>query len=300
MRPAKIVAIVIGVLLILISLAFLGSGSFVTWLGGHTDSNGFLSITDNHLSSSGYALTSPNVELKFGSSDWIPGGGLVEIRATPSGTAPIFVGIGPTDQVAGYLNGVAYDEVANLGWFRSSVDLVHHEGGAPASAPGQQNFWAAKQEGTGTQSVEWAVQSGNWTAVLMNADGSAPVSASLRLGARLGFLLPLGIGLLVAGVVLLAVGILLVVLGARRPRPPVEPVYPGGPGYRPPYGQPPAPPQTPYGPGQQQYAPPPYKPPTAQPPAWEPPKQATPVQAPGAPSAPAGPDQPPEAGPTTT
>ena len=37
---------------------------------------------------------------------------------------------------------------------------------------GQKNFWAAKQEGTGTQSVEWAVQSGNWTAVLMNADGS--------------------------------------------------------------------------------------------------------------------------------
>lgn len=315
MRPAKIVAIVIGVLLILISLAFLGSGSFLTWLGSHTDSNGFLSFTDNHLSSSGYALTSPNVELKIGSSDWIPGGGFVEIRATSTGTAPIFVGIGPTDQVAGYLNGVAYDEVTNLGWFRSSVDLVHHEGGAPASAPGQQDFWAAKQEGTGTQSVEWAVQSGNWTAVLMNADGSAPVSANLRLGARLGFLLPLGIGLLVAGVVLLAVGILLVVLGARRPRRQAQPVYPGGPGYGPPHGQPPASPQTPYGPGQQQYAPPPYQhplyqqpphqPPAGPPPVWEPPKQAPPMetppgQAPEPPSTPAAPDEPSEAGPTVT
>ena len=256
MRPAKIVAIVIGVLLILISLGFLGSGGFLMWLGGRADSDGFLSVTQNHLSSSGYALASPNVELNFGSGDWLPGGGLVEIRATSSGTAPIFVGIGPSDQVAAYLNGVAYDEVTNLGWFHSSVDLVPHQGGAPASPPGQQAFWAAKQEGSGTQAVQWTVQSGSWTAVLMNADGSAPVSANLRLGARLGFLLPVGIGVTAAGVVLLAVGILLVALGARRSRRPVQPGYPGGPGYVPPqplYGQP----QPPQG----QYAPPPYQPP---------------------------------------
>jgi membrane protein implicated in regulation of membrane protease activity len=275
MRPAKIVAIVIGVLLILISLGFLGSGVFLTWVGGHAESDGFLSVTENHLSTSGYALTSPDLNLNFGARSWLPGDGMVQIRATSSGTAPIFVGIAPSDQVAAYLSGVEHTEVTNLGWF-SSVDMIPFEGGAPASPPGQQTFWVAQQEGSGTQTVRWNVQSGNWTAVLMNADGSASVSAGVGLGVRLGFLLPLGIGLTVAGVVFLAVGILLVVLGARRPRRPLQPGYPGGPAYGPPpMGQPP------YG----QYAPPPYQQPVGQPPAGAPPAAApaAPGEAPGAP-----------------
>ena len=292
MRPAKIVAIVIGVLLILVSLGFLGSGGFLTWVGGHTDSDGFLSLAQNHLSTDGYALASPGLEVNLGSNGWLPGNGLVELRATSSGSAPIFVGIGPTDKVAAYLSGVQYDEVTNLGWFFSSVNLQPHEGGAPASPPGQQTFWVAKQEGSGTQSVQWNVQSGNWTAVLMNSDGSAPVSADLRLGAKLGFLLPLGIGLLAGGVVLLAVGIVLVVLGARRSRRPEQPGYPGGHTYGPPsYGPPPYG-QPPYGqPPSGRYAPPPYQPPAHAPTA--------PAGAPDASPGAAGPDQSPEAGPSS-
>jgi hypothetical protein len=302
MRPAKIVAIVIGVILILISLGFLGAGGFLTWAGSHADANGFLSLTQNHLSTSGYALVSPGLEVNLGSSGWLPGNGLVEIRATSSGSAPIFVGIAPTDQATAYLSGVQYDEVTNLGWFFSSVDLVPHDGGAPPSPPGQQTFWVAKQEGSGTQSVQWNVQSGNWTAVLMNADGSASVSASLSLGARLGFLLPLGIGFLVGGVVLLAAGIVLVVLGARRSRKP-EPGYPGGHTYaQPPHGQPPYG-QPPY--GQPQYGQPPYgqppygHPPSSQyaPPAYQPPPvPAAPPATPAPPVGTAEQDQPPEAG----
>ena len=294
MRPAKIVAIIIGVLLILISLGFLGSGGFLTWVGGHADSNGFLSIGQNHLSTGGYALVSPGLEVNIGSNGWLPGNGLVEIRATSSGSAPIFVGIAPTDEVAAYLSGVQYDEVTNLGWFFSSVNLQPHEGGAPASPPGQQSFWVAKQEGSGTQSVQWNVQSGNWTAVLMNADGSAPVSADLRLGAKLGFLLPLGIGLLAGGVVLLAVGIVLVVLGARRSRRPEQPGYAGGHPYGPPaygpspYGQAPYG-QPPYGqPSSGQYAPPGYQPPAAGP--------AAPPEVPTAQAGAAAPERPPEGG----
>ena len=89
MRPAKIVAIVIGVLLILVSLGFLGSGGFLTWVGGHTDSDGFLSLAQNHLSTDGYALASPGLEVNLGSNGWLPGNGLVELRATSSGSSPL-------------------------------------------------------------------------------------------------------------------------------------------------------------------------------------------------------------------
>jgi uncharacterized membrane protein len=255
MRPAKIVAIIIGALLILVGIGVMVPGIILlSFNGSYRDSSGFLMTSDRALASSGYALITPDVKLNLGSADWIPGGGSVQIRATSSGTAPIFVGIGPTDQVAAYLNGAAYDEVTNLGFFTTSVQYRHHEGGAPPTPPGQQTFWTAKQEGQGTQTVQWDVTSGNWTAVLMNADGSAPVSASVSLGVHLGFLLPLGIGLTAFGVVLLAIGIVLVILGARRPRQPLQPGYPGGPPYGPPGAQPPYQ-QPPSG----AYVPPPYQ-----------------------------------------
>ena len=280
MRPAKIVAIIIGALLIIIGLAVLVPGILVLWVNAQKDSDGFLSTSDRALSSSGYALTTPDVKLNLGSGDWIPGGGLVQIRTTSAGTAPVFIGIGPTDQVAAYLSGVAYDEVTNLGWFSSSVQYSHHEGGAPSAPPGQQTFWAVKQEGTGTQTVQWNVESGDWTAVLMNGDATAPVNATVNLGARLGFLAPVGIGLTAGGIVILAVGILLVILGARRPRQPLQPGYPGGPA---PYATQPGPPyqQPPY--QQPPYQQPPYQqPPYAPPPYQPPPPPASPSPAPGA------------------
>jgi hypothetical protein len=307
MRPAKIVAIVIGALLIVIGVVLLAGGSALLWVNGAQDNQGFLSSSDKGLQSSGHALVTPDIKLEIGPARSIPGGGLVRIQATSSGSTPVFIGIAPTSQVMGYLNGVAYDEVTNIGWFTSGGEQYrHHDGTQTPAAPAQQNFWAAKQEGTGTQTLQWDVKSGTWTAVLMNADGSAPVSADVSLGLHLGLILPLGIGLTAGGVVLLAVGILLVVLGARRPRRPQQAMYgypggPSGPG-QPPYGQPPynQPPynQPPYGqPPHGQYlhghpAPGPYAPPPYQPAPQGPPPYRPAPPPPVAPSPPAGEPQP--------
>ncbi len=47
----------------------------------------------------------------------------------------------------------------------------------------------------------------------MNADGSAGISARLELGAKVGFLVPVGVGLLVGGALLFMVGLGGVVFG---------------------------------------------------------------------------------------
>jgi len=289
MRPAKIVAIVFGVLLIIIGLAVLVPGGILLWLDGTADSEGYINTSTHTLDSGGHALVTPDVKLELGSGDWIPGDWAVQIQAKSTGDAPLFVGVGPTQAVMDYLSSTSYDTVTNIGWFHSGRTEYEPSGGggAPPAPPGQQTFWVDKQEGVGTQTVQWRIQSGNWTAVVMNADGSAPVSAQVRLGAHLGFLLPLGIGMTVGGVVLLAVGILLVVLGAMKSRKPVQaaPGYPtgpppGAPYGQPPYGQPYA--QQPYGqaqgPPQTPYVPPPVETPAAAPPA------ASPEAAPPAPS----------------
>jgi hypothetical protein len=121
------------------------------------------------------------------------------------------------------------------GWFHE-VDYRHVDGGAPRSTPGEQDFWVARQEGSGAQTLEWAVQGGNWSAVIMNADGSAHVTSSVSLGGRLNVLLPIGVGLAGVGIILLAIGTVLIVLGARRTRPtaPAAPVLPSG---QSPFGQ---------------------------------------------------------------
>ena len=205
MRPAKIVAIVIGVLLILIGLALLVPGGILLWLNGAGDSQGYINTSSHSLDSGGYALITPDVKLELGSGDWIPGDWAVQIRARSADDAPLFVGMGPSADVRNYLSGVPYDEVTNIGWFASGgIDYRNSDGGrAPATPPGQQTFWVVQREGPGTQTVQWHIQSGDWTVVLINADGSPAVSADVSLGAHLGFLLPLGIGLTAGGVVLL-------------------------------------------------------------------------------------------------
>jgi hypothetical protein len=70
---------------------------------------------------------------------------------------------------------------------------------------------------SGDQILEWDVQDGKWTAVVMNADATAPVSARVSLGGRFDILFGIALGMAIAGVILLGVGILLIVLGARRP-----------------------------------------------------------------------------------
>jgi hypothetical protein len=270
MRPAKIVAIVFGVLLILIGLGVLAPGVILLGINEAADSQGFLSTSPHALNSDGHALVTPAIKLNIGNGNWIPGDWSARIQATSGSDAPVLIGIGPTADVTDYLNGVAYDEVTNITWGSSgSVQYSTHEGTSSPASPGQQSFWTAQQQGSGTQTLEWHIQAGDWTAVLMNADGSAPVAMSVKLGVHLGFLFPLGLGLTIGGVVLLAVGIFLVVIGARRSRRPAEPyayqgAAPAGP--RPPYGQPPygqqsQSPQTPYAPppyGQQPYGQQPY------------------------------------------
>ena len=223
MRAAKIVAIVVGGLLVLIGLVIVLAGSFLFWAHGtQRDSAGFYETSSHVLSTNTYALTTPNVDLgaEPWSWTWIPKGATaaVRIRAESTGAAPLFIGIGPADRVSEYLTGVARDEVTNFALWSGAIEYRRMDGGAPGSAPDQQDFWVAKQEGSGAQNLEWQVQGGNWTAVIMNADGSAQITAAVSLGARFGALLYIAIGVTVAGVIILAVGIVLIVLGARRAR----------------------------------------------------------------------------------
>lgn len=216
MRPGRIVALVFGVVVALIALTLVAGGAVLTW--AHTtqrDAEGFITSPEYRLETPGYALASGAVDVAVVPADWWPSD-LLDVRFVVErpDAEMVFVGIGPSGDVAAYLSGVAYDEVTHLGR-RTDVDYQAHEGGAPSGPPGDQGFWVASAQGTGTQSVTWDVARGSWTAVVMNPAAEPGVVVNLEAGARISWLFPVALGLLIGGVVLGALAAALLVWATR-------------------------------------------------------------------------------------
>ena len=62
------------------------------------------------------------------------------------------------------------------------------------------------------------MEGGNWSVVAMNADGSRGVTVDADVGAKVGWFLWVGLGMLVVGLLVTAGGGALIAIAARRPR----------------------------------------------------------------------------------
>jgi hypothetical protein len=218
----RIVLVVLGSIVALLGVALLAGGGTLLWVDqSKRDDDGYLTTPTERFSTSSYAITTESIDLvdaDTDSPDWALSQdvlGKVRLRGESEG-GEIFLGIGPTRDVESYLGGVEHDEVANLEFDPFAVDYRKTSGEAPSGPPTEQDFWGASAVGAGIQTATWEVEEGEWSVVVMNADGSAGVSADLSAGAEADFLLWLAIGLLVAGAVLMAGGAALVYAGARH------------------------------------------------------------------------------------
>ncbi|HXV94393.1 MAG TPA: DUF4389 domain-containing protein [Pseudonocardia sp.] len=214
----RIVSVVLGSLLLLGAVG-LGVGGTTVLLADRTgrDADGFVSTDTRFFTSSGYALVFDPIELHADANAPDLGEvlGDVRIRATGESPAGVFVGIGPAAQVQGYLAAVERERLVEMGPGGRAVQQTL-PGGAPATPPGQQDFWAAQASGPGPQQLTWRAAPGDWTVAVMNADGSRPVAAQLSAGVTAPALRWVWIGLYIgAGVALLA-GALLVFLAIPR------------------------------------------------------------------------------------
>jgi hypothetical protein len=141
--------------------------------------------------------------------------GTVRIQVTQaSGTAPAFVGIAPAAAAARYLAGMDYATVRGAAGHHGTY--TEHAGSAPAVPPGQAGIWTGQAAGPGTQTLTWAVRSGDWMVVAMNADGSRPVDLQVHVAATLPALPWIAAGLLIGGIIVLIGGVLLIVIPMQR------------------------------------------------------------------------------------
>ena len=230
MSAGRVILIVLGSIGALFGLALLVGGGFLLWADRTQREDGYLTTPTERFATPTYALTRTRLEVDTEGEGWVLNEswfGKVRIRGESSGDKTLFIGIGPQAEVARYLGTVAHANVQDIDFDPFRVTYLSVSGDAPQAPPTEQSFWAASASGVGTQTLTWKVREGDWTVVLMNADGSRGVAADVDLGAKLSFLLWVAIGLLVGGVLVSVGSAALIVLAARtRPRPPAPPVPP--------------------------------------------------------------------------
>jgi hypothetical protein len=215
---ARLLSVVFGGVAAALGIALLVTGGVFVAVG---TSDGYLTDGEASLQSAGHAAVVHEIGVHGRVPDFGTDGALanLRVRATAEDAAtPLFVGIGPRADVDRYLDGVAHDEVRDFEVAPFRVDYRRHAGGAPATEPGDQSFWVAADAGTGSRELDWDVTRGDYAVVVMNADGSAGVGATVDVGATVPVLRPVGIGFLAFGGLALVTGVVLVVAGARGPR----------------------------------------------------------------------------------
>ena len=243
----RVVAVVVGAVLLFASTGLLLAGGGLLWADQTQREGDYVWSPRTEVSSNSYAVTSDDIVLDTGGMEWVVedviGRARLEVEPLDAGTA-IFVGVARSGAVAAYLNGVGHHRADDFGprWDGGHMGpgmMAEVQGGPPSTPPGDVDIWVEQATGTGTQVLDWRPQDGDWTVVVMRADGGAGIDVEMRIGAtapRLGWLAG---GLLAAGGVLALLGALLVAVGVHRaqhgppagagaggPRPPTGPVPP--------------------------------------------------------------------------
>jgi hypothetical protein len=220
---SRIAALVAGSLVGLIAFAFLVGGGVLLWGDNHKDRDGYLTSATHRFATGTYALSSGNMDVNLHAPRWLVDHdrlGSVRLKATSRDGKPLFVGIAPAADVSAYLSGSPHASIADLGYWPFHASYRRHEGAGRPLLPAQQRFWAASAHGSGPETLTWKVRRGNWSIVVMNADGSRGVDARVSAGATLPAIGTAGWISLGTGSVLIAAAAGLVAVGARAGRRP--------------------------------------------------------------------------------
>jgi len=224
MNAKRIALIVTGSLAALFASALLIGGGLALYGDSQKDSDGYLS-TDTHRFEAGtHALATENLDLDLGDADWLAESddlGKVRVQVDSAGDKPVFVGIARTSDVDDYLSGVSYTTLTDVhssafdGDFDADYD--DHAGAQRPVSPTKAQIWSASEHGSGKQTLNWEIEDGDWSVVVMNADGSTGIDADISAGAEVPFLDELGWAAIGTGGFVLVIGIALLVMGIRRP-----------------------------------------------------------------------------------
>jgi hypothetical protein len=230
-RPARkpegrrIAAIVAASVVALLSLGFLTAGGLLLWADSKKDDQGYISTGTDRFSTGTSAIATENLDVDLdGAGGLVDEGvfGKLRVRAESNDGKPVFVGIARTSDVSDYLRGSSHALVTDVDYSPFHADYSTRNGDRTLGAPGAERFWAASAQGTGRQGLTWDVEDGDWSVVVMNADGSPGVDAGVSAGASISWIDEAGKISLTTGFVLLIIagGLLYTGIRPRNGTPP--------------------------------------------------------------------------------
>jgi hypothetical protein len=238
MKARSIIMLVAGILLSMAGVGLLFGGIATTWINSRQNDGGYLTSPKERFAVDSRAIVSTGTEEIR--DDAVPGPlpfdvGSIRIRAeSASPGKDIFVGIASKTDVDSYLAGSNYSELRDVRFRPFTVEYREVQGATQPAGPEEQGFWAASASGSGERELDWNIEPGNWSVVVMNSDASPDVAADLQAGFRSELFGPIAAGLLATGAIMLVLGVPLLVFGAHglgrhTPAPPAAPTPPAGP-----------------------------------------------------------------------
>ena len=216
-KPGRVIGAVGGTAVATIGalIALAGVAVMVVHFTGR-DADGFYTTSMESLESDGSAIVSEDIDLTH-VADVVPQELLGDLRVDARSTTGerLFIGVAPTNEAERYLRGIEHSVVTEID------DPAYREvGGATngVTPPAEQKLWAASTNGSGPQTLDWNVEKGSWSVVVMNADGRPGVETRTEVGIELGWAVWVGLGLALFGAAAAAGGTLLALLMRREAR----------------------------------------------------------------------------------
>ena len=201
-------------LVVATSLLF-GGGSLLLLDTTLTDEGGFINSIPFDIEVDGYAVIADPAEIQLTPDVPVDLGEIatLRIRATHEDPTPgIFVGVADTGDVDTYLGGVPHAIVEDLNDESFSLTYRVDASAETPGSPGEQPFWISSTHGPGVRTLEWEIETGDVSFVVMNEDATDGISFEAIVGARVPLIRPVGTSLLIGGVAALAVGTILLAL----------------------------------------------------------------------------------------
>jgi len=217
MSGGEIFLIAVSVIVLLIGLGLIAGGGALLWSNTFLrDSEGYYSSRTINIERDSYGVTTYPARIEFGPAwlfDWSQ---LLQVKleATSNRDSGVFIGVAGEDDINKYLDGVAYDEIRELDINRPfrppRMNYREFSGGELDTPPVKEGFWRASAAGEGIQVLEWGVEEGRYSLVLMNQDGSRGIDVDGKIGVKVPIIGGIGIGIFIAGLVLILFAFLLV------------------------------------------------------------------------------------------
>ena len=230
----RIALIITGSIASLMAVALIGVGALALWGDSQKDEGGYLSTDTHRFAASTHALATDNLDIDLDGAEELMDEtdfGDIRLEVAPESGKSMFVGIARTDDVESYLGDVAHTSVTDVDSHPFEADYRTQSGNGTPAPPANVRIWAASSTGTGTQTLDWDVEEGDWSVVVMNADGSAGVQADVSAAAKLPYLTEIGWSAIGSGALLALIAAGMILLGARPPS--NRPGATAGPGFAP-------------------------------------------------------------------